>query len=182
VADVLVWVMERRVVLADRAERLRKELVEIDAEVARLAAAEVVMGQFIEAERAGQADDPVMARSWRVTAAPGAGGMLLVPRREPGMDEGALPAGYLAILKIVTATPEPVPARDVSVRLGKGVAARAGRTSPRQAAASGRPGLAAALRRSRPPDRPRAGLRRNASAPDGSWGFRAKEHQPRRGP
>lgn len=61
-ADVLVWVMERRVVLADRAERLRKELVEIDAEVARLAAAEVVMGQFIEAERAGQADDPVMAQ------------------------------------------------------------------------------------------------------------------------
>ncbi|MGW0999758.1 hypothetical protein ACWD5V_42150 [Streptomyces sp. NPDC002523] len=43
-ADVLVWVMQRRVVLADRAERLRKELAEIDAEVARLEAAEVVIG------------------------------------------------------------------------------------------------------------------------------------------
>ncbi|MEU8917373.1 hypothetical protein [Streptomyces nigrescens] len=39
-ADVLAWVMRRRVVLADRAERLRKELAEIDAEVARLEAAE----------------------------------------------------------------------------------------------------------------------------------------------
>ncbi|MFD4144102.1 transposase [Streptomyces sp. NPDC058572] len=48
VADVLAWVMQRRVVPADRAERLRKELAEIDAEVARLGAAEVVIGQFIE--------------------------------------------------------------------------------------------------------------------------------------
>lgn len=30
-ADVLVWVMHRRVVLVDRAERLRKELAGIDA-------------------------------------------------------------------------------------------------------------------------------------------------------
>ncbi|MFB6963435.1 hypothetical protein ACFCYB_42485 [Streptomyces sp. NPDC056309] len=90
-ADVLVWVMERRVVLADRAERLRKELAEIDAEVARLEAAEVVIGQFIEAERSGQADDSAMAEELkRVTAAPGAGGMLLVPHREPGMDESVL--------------------------------------------------------------------------------------------
>ncbi|OKI25551.1 hypothetical protein [Streptomyces sp. CB03911] len=50
-ADVLVWVMQRRVVLADRAERLRKELAEIDAEVARLVAAEVVFGQFADAQR-----------------------------------------------------------------------------------------------------------------------------------
>ncbi|MDX3766453.1 MULTISPECIES: hypothetical protein [unclassified Streptomyces] len=33
-ADVLVWVMQRRVVSADRAERLRKKLAENDAEVA----------------------------------------------------------------------------------------------------------------------------------------------------
>jgi hypothetical protein len=123
VADVLVWVMQRRVVLADRAERLRKELAEIHAEVTRLEAAEVVIGQFIEAERSGQADDPVMAEELeRVTAAPGAGGMLLVPHREPGMDEGALPADYQAIWKIVTAASEPVPAKDVSVHLGKGTA------------------------------------------------------------
>ncbi|GAA5704952.1 hypothetical protein AQJ43_31700 [Streptomyces avermitilis] len=83
--------MQRRVVLADRAERLRKELAEIDAEVARLEAAEVVIGQFIEAEGNGQADDPAVVQELeRVTTTPGAGGMLLVPHREPDMDESAL--------------------------------------------------------------------------------------------
>jgi hypothetical protein len=121
VADVLVWVMERRVVLSDRAERLRKELAEIDAEVARLEAAEVVIGQFIEAERSGQADDPVMAEELeRVTAAPGAGGMLLVAHRGPGMDASLLPADYQAIVTIVAAASEPVRDKDVSVQLGKG--------------------------------------------------------------
>ena len=120
VADVLVWVMQRRVVLADRAERLRKDLAEIDAEAARLEAAEVVIGQFIEAERSGQADDPAVAEELERVTTPGAGGMLLVPHREPGMDESALPADYQAIMKIVAAASEPVPAKDVSVQLGRG--------------------------------------------------------------
>ena len=108
-------------VLADRAERLRKELAEIDAEVARLVAAEVVFGQFADAQRAGTADDPAMAEEFeRVTTSPGAGGMLLVPHREAGMDTGALPTDYQAIMKIVTALPEPVAAKDVSVELGRG--------------------------------------------------------------
>ncbi|MFJ7495828.1 hypothetical protein ACIQZB_32505 [Streptomyces sp. NPDC097727] len=126
VADVLVWVMERRVVLSDRAARLRRERAEIEAEVARLEAAEVVFGQFADAQRAGTADDPVMAEEFeRVTASPGAGGMLLVPHREGGMDTSTLPADYQAIWKIVVEVPEPVPAKDVSVKLGKG-------TGPRQ--------------------------------------------------
>jgi hypothetical protein len=85
VADVLVWVMQRRVVPADRAERLRKELAEIDAEVARLEAAAVVFGQFADAPRAATADDPVMAEEFeRVTTSPGAGGiLLLLPPRRP---------------------------------------------------------------------------------------------------
>ncbi|MEV6057927.1 hypothetical protein [Streptomyces sp. NPDC052107] len=119
-ADVLVWVMQRRVELADRAERLRKELAEIDAEVTRLEAAEVVIGQFIEAERSGQAGDLAVAEELeRVTTTPGAGEMLLVPHREPGMDESALP-DYRAITKIVVAASKPVPAKDVSVQLGRG--------------------------------------------------------------
>jgi hypothetical protein len=120
VADVLVWVMQRRVVLADRAERLRKELAEIDAEVARLEAAEVVIGQFIEAERSGQAKDPVAAEELERVTTAGAGGMLLVLHREPGMDDSALPADYQAITKIVAAASEPVPAKDVSIQLGRG--------------------------------------------------------------
>ena len=52
--DVLTWTVERRVELAERAELLRKELAGIDAEVARLEAAEVVFGQWAEATDGGR--------------------------------------------------------------------------------------------------------------------------------
>ncbi|MEU2674900.1 hypothetical protein ABZ622_40000 [Streptomyces sp. NPDC007164] len=38
-AEILTWVVQRRVVLADQLEQLRKELAEAEAEVARLEAA-----------------------------------------------------------------------------------------------------------------------------------------------
>lgn len=79
-----------------------------------------MIGQFIEAERSGQAEAPVAAEELGRVTTPGAGGMLLVPHREPGMDESALPADYQAITKIVAAASEPVPAKDVSVQLGRG--------------------------------------------------------------
>ncbi|MET9385476.1 hypothetical protein ABZY09_31485 [Streptomyces sp. NPDC002928] len=41
-AKVLTWVIQRRVVSADRMEQLRKELTEREAEAARLEAAKVV--------------------------------------------------------------------------------------------------------------------------------------------
>jgi hypothetical protein len=95
VVDVLTWVMQRRLVLADRAERLRKELADLDVEVARLEAVEVLFGQFADAQRAGQADDPAMVGEFkRVATAPGADGMLLVPHREDAMDTSTLPADY----------------------------------------------------------------------------------------
>ncbi|GHA72675.1 hypothetical protein GCM10010372_84130 [Streptomyces tauricus] len=47
--DVLTWTIERRMRLTERAELLRKELAEIDAELGRLEAAEVVFGQWAEA-------------------------------------------------------------------------------------------------------------------------------------
>ncbi|WP_042375512.1 hypothetical protein [Streptacidiphilus neutrinimicus] len=120
-AEVLAWVIERRVVLADRAVRLRKELAEIEAEVARLEAAEVVIGQFIEAERTGTADDPAMdAELERVTTAPGAGGMLLVPHRVADMEEHVLPDDYRRIMTIVGGMPEAATAKDVAVGLGRG--------------------------------------------------------------
>ena len=42
---MLTWVIQRRVVLADRVEQLRKELAEAEAEVARLAAAAAAAGR-----------------------------------------------------------------------------------------------------------------------------------------
>ncbi|BFV61243.1 hypothetical protein KCMC57_up63470 [Kitasatospora sp. CMC57] len=81
----------------------------------------MVIGQFIEAERSGTADAPAMAEELeRVTATPGAGGLLLVPHREAGMQESALPADYQAIMRIVSGAVEAVPAKDVSVKLGRG--------------------------------------------------------------
>ncbi|OKI25547.1 hypothetical protein [Streptomyces sp. CB03911] len=119
--DVLTWVMQRRLVLAARAERLREELADLDVEVVRLEAAEMVFGQFADAQRVGQGDEPAMAEEFeRVTSAPGAGGMLLVPHREDDMDTSALPADHQAIMKIVAAASEAVPAKDVNVKLGRG--------------------------------------------------------------
>ncbi|MEV7358007.1 hypothetical protein [Kitasatospora sp. NPDC091276] len=57
----------------------------------------------------------------RVTTTPGAGGMVLVPHREEGMDAGVLPADYLAILKTVTGIEGAVKAGGVAPALGKGV-------------------------------------------------------------
>lgn len=52
--DVLTWTIERRMRLTERAELLRKELAEIDAELSRLEAAEVVFGQWAEATDGGR--------------------------------------------------------------------------------------------------------------------------------
>ncbi|PZH09239.1 hypothetical protein C1I97_15080 [Streptomyces sp. NTH33] len=120
-AEILTWVIQRRIVLADRVEQLRKELAETEAKVARLEAAEVVIGQFIEAERAGEADDPVMdAELERVTATPGAGGMRLIPGREEGTDVDVLPDDYQAIMRVVAGAAEPAQAGQVSEALGRG--------------------------------------------------------------
>lgn len=130
-ADVLVWVMHRRVVLAARAEQLREELAGIDAAVARLEAAEVV----------------------------------------------------------VAAASEPVPAKDVSVQLGRATRPGQGGAGTQQAPAPGGPGLAAPHPR-RPFHRPAAAARLTGHGPDfgvtrepttGVEGFRAKEDRPRRG-
>lgn len=124
--DVLTWTVERRVLLADRAERLRKELAEIDVEVARLEAAEVVFGQYAEATDGGRRDDPVMRpdpveSDAPVTQAPGAGGMLLVPHRVEGMSEEMLPADYQRIVQVVAgASDGPVMTREVCEALGTG--------------------------------------------------------------
>ncbi|GAB3171462.1 hypothetical protein [Streptomyces incanus] len=137
-AEILTWVIQRRIVLADRVEQLRRELAETEAEVARLGAAEVVIGQFIEAERAGEADDPVMdAEPERVTATPGAGGMRLILGREEGMDVDVLPDDYQAIMRVVADAAEPGPGRAGERGARQGPAARAGRGGPREAETAG---------------------------------------------
>ncbi|MET7684280.1 hypothetical protein [Streptomyces sp. NPDC005423] len=80
--DVLTWTIERRLELVKRAELLRKELGELELEVARLEAAEVVFGQWLEATDGGRRPPGILSPEPEpepepavVTVGPGAGGM-----------------------------------------------------------------------------------------------------------
>jgi hypothetical protein len=121
VAEVLTWVIQRRMVSEDRAGRLREELVEIETEMLRLEAAETVIAQFTEADRAGEADDPEMDAEFKhVIRTSGAGGLLLMVHREDGMDAGVLPEDHQETVRLVAGVPEVVKAADVSGKIGKG--------------------------------------------------------------
>ncbi|MFH9969181.1 hypothetical protein ACH4PR_49365 [Streptomyces mirabilis] len=118
--DVLTWTIERRVELAERAELLRKELAGIDAEVARLEAAEVVFGQWAEATDGGrQPSHIVEPEPERVVVGPGAGGMRLVPDRTEGVGVEVLTPEYQRIMEIVAGASGPVMAKDVAISLGR---------------------------------------------------------------
>ncbi|MFB7336079.1 hypothetical protein ACFC00_31365 [Streptomyces adustus] len=116
--DVLTWTVERRVRLAERAELLHKELAGIEAEVARLEAAEVVFGQWAEATDDGRRPSGIV-KPERVVAGPGAGGMRLVPDRAEGMGVEVLSPEYRPIMQIVAGAGGPVMARDVAIALDR---------------------------------------------------------------
>ncbi|MEV0784712.1 hypothetical protein AB0I52_17425 [Streptomyces sp. NPDC050423] len=85
-ADVLTWTMEQRFQLEERAELLRMELAEIEAQVARLEAAQAVFGQWAEETDCGGGRRPPPSPApdpdpVRVVAGPGTGEMRLVPDR-----------------------------------------------------------------------------------------------------
>lgn len=118
--DVLTWTIERRMRLTERAELLREELAEIDAELSRLEAAEVVFGQWAEATDGGRRPSGIAEpEPERVAAGPGAGGMRLVPDRVEGMGLEALTSDYQRIMEIVAGADGPVMAKDVAMALGR---------------------------------------------------------------
>jgi hypothetical protein len=120
IVDVLTWAIERRVQLAERAELLRKELAEIDVEVARLEAAEVVFGQWAEATDGGRRSSGLVEpEPDRPVVTPGAAGMRLVPDRVEGMGLEVLTAEYRRIMDIVAGANKPVMAKDVAAALGR---------------------------------------------------------------
>lgn len=129
--NLMVWLIERRVVLEERAEQLRKQLADIEAEVARLEAAEIVYQQYQEDSDAGHPD----AEAWQQAleeatggepavpargagATPGAAGQLLIGYRGPDSRLEDLPAGYQAIMGIVAGGDGPLQAKDVARELG----------------------------------------------------------------
>ncbi|MCX4564713.1 hypothetical protein OHA02_52515 [Streptomyces phaeochromogenes] len=107
-----------RMRLTERAELLRKELAEIDAELGRLEAAEVVFGQWAEATDGGRRPSGIVEPE-RVAAGPGAGGMRLVPDRVEGMGLEALTSEYQRIMEIVAGADGPVMAKDVALAWGR---------------------------------------------------------------
>ncbi|WP_405653563.1 hypothetical protein [Streptomyces sp. NBC_00019] len=122
--DVLTWTIERRLELAKRAELLRKELGELELEVARLEAAEVVFGQWSEATDGGRRPPGFVSpgpepEPVAVTVGPGAGGMRVVPDRVEGMGLEALTSEYRRIMEIVAGADGPVMAKDVALALGR---------------------------------------------------------------
>jgi hypothetical protein len=131
VQNLMVWLLERRVVLSERAERLRKQLAEIEAEVTRLETAEIVYQQYQEDADAGHPDDaawqealeeatggrPAVAAQAMV-ATPGAAGQLLFGPRGPESRIEDLPADYRAIMDAVAGGDGPLQAKDVARELG----------------------------------------------------------------
>jgi hypothetical protein len=120
--DVLTWTIERRLELAERAELLRKELGELELDVARSEAAEVVFGQWSEATDGGRRPPGIVspeAEPVAVTVGQGAGGMRVVPDRVEGMGLQALTSEYRRIMEIVAGADGPVMAKNVALALGR---------------------------------------------------------------
>src|SRR5207245_704415 len=96
----------RRAELVDQAERLRKELAEVEAELARTVTAEQVVAQLL-AEPGPQGDGaPQAAVIPAVTSAVAgprgrAGQGLAVPHRADGVTAADLPDDYRQLLQIV---------------------------------------------------------------------------------
>src|SRR5689334_10043849 len=116
--DVLTWTIGRRLELAKRAELLRKELGELELEVARLEAAEVVFGQWAETTDGGRRPSGIVSpepgpgpEPVAVTMVPGAGGMRVVPDRVEGMGLQALTSEYRRIMEIVAGSDGPMTAK-----------------------------------------------------------------------
>ncbi|MGW7579511.1 hypothetical protein [Streptomyces sp. NPDC054765] len=122
--DLLAWTIERRLELAKRAELLRKELGELETEVVRLEAAEVVFGQWAEATDGGRRPPGIVSPEPEpelavVTVGPGAGGMRVVPDRVEGMGLEVLTLEYRRIMEVVAGADGPVMAKDVALELGR---------------------------------------------------------------
>ncbi|MFE5083256.1 hypothetical protein [Streptomyces mirabilis] len=117
--ELLERITARRAELDELEEQLAKQLAEVRAERDELAVAERVLEQVSEQladERASAAPMPgqVSGRS-----------VMLIPHREPDLEETMLPPDYQRILAAVRQTAGPVMARHVGEMLGVDVSVRA---------------------------------------------------------
>ncbi|KOY50160.1 hypothetical protein ADK59_38475 [Streptomyces sp. XY332] len=109
----------RRVELDELEERLAKQLAEVRIERDELAVAERVLERMTEQlaeERASDLPVPGQVAGRAV---------MLVPHRELGVEESALPPDYQRILAVVRQAAGPVMAREVGEVVGVDVSVRA---------------------------------------------------------
>jgi hypothetical protein len=114
--SLLERIAERRAELAEQAERLRKELAEVEAELARVGTAEQVVTQLLASQEgeAGGEREHAPAGHRPVTA-------LMVPQRASAAGAEDLPAEYQRLLQIVAeegAGGQGVACKRVTVKLG----------------------------------------------------------------
>jgi hypothetical protein len=113
-------IVGRRAGLVEQAERLRKELAEVEAELARMVTAEQVVAQLLAeadhdvSQEAGHAPDPAPSSS---PSGGRAGQGLAVPHRPDGVAAADLPGDYRLLLQIV-AEEGPVGCKRVCAKLG----------------------------------------------------------------
>jgi len=116
VDPILERISARRAQLAEQAEQLGKQLVEIEAELARVASAEQVVGQLLAGDEAAGVDVPAMVAG----VEPGR----VVPYRKDAAGPGDLSAEYQRVLAVVADAGAPVRCRQVCERLGIGTEPR----------------------------------------------------------
>src|SRR5690349_11721913 len=121
----------RRVELVEQAGRLRKELAEVEAELARVASAEQVVTQLLaedEPDEQGGLAPQVPARAAGSSGAGSVGGRagqgLTVPHHAVGVTAEDLPGDYRQLMRIVAEEQQAGPAgagvacKRVTVKLG----------------------------------------------------------------
>ncbi|MET9887633.1 hypothetical protein ABZZ20_31765 [Streptomyces sp. NPDC006430] len=116
--ELLERITARRAELDDLEEQLAEQLAEVRAERDELAVAERVLERVSEQladERASAAPVPGQV---------GGRAVMLIPHREPGVEETMLPPGYQRILTAVRQAAGPVMARQVGEMLGVDISAK----------------------------------------------------------
>ncbi|MFF0036053.1 hypothetical protein ACFYRG_07490 [Streptomyces mirabilis] len=117
--ELLERITARRAELDELEEQLAKQLAEVRAERDELAVAERLLEQVSEQladERASAAPMPGQV---------GGRSVMLIPHREPDLEETMLPPDYQRILAAARQTAGPVMARHVGEMLGVDVSVRA---------------------------------------------------------
>jgi hypothetical protein len=117
VDSLLDRIAGRRAELAEQAERLRKELAEVEAELARVGTAEQVVTQLLagQDDQAGGCEQESGPTGQQPMAA------LVVPQRANGAGVEDLPADYQRLLQIVAeegAGGQGVACKRITVKLG----------------------------------------------------------------